>query len=212
MALEGERLAAEDGSQLAAIRSSGARIVKAGDAERRRIERDLHDGAQQRLVALLLTARLIAQQDAPPDLLEAEAELQRAVTQLRQLAHGIYPVLLKDTGLHAALHALAESRQLTVSIPHERYPDVVESTAYQLVNRLSTAESTTVQVHRDETHLVLDASMTNWPETDLQDLQDRIQTLGGTLEMSSGTTATLTLPLLNSPTDRGQNNSDNGES
>lgn len=207
LALESERLAAEDLVQFAEIQSSGARIIAAGDAERRRIERDLHDGAQQRLVALLLTVRLASEEGESPDLHQVEAELRRAISELRQLAHGIYPVLLKDAWPKAALDALAETHQLTVTMPDERYPDIVESTIYQLVSRLATAESTTVAIRRVDDKVLLDGTATHWQQPDMQDLHDRVQTLGGTLQLSSGTTSTsahMTLPLMSERPTSGQ--------
>ena len=113
LALENERLQAEARAQLEDLRSSRARIIEAGDAERRRLERDLHDGAQQRLVGLSLALRLVrrelgADRQLVARLDEAEAELAPAVAELRELAHGIHPAVLSDEGLAAAVEALAE--------------------------------------------------------------------------------------------------------
>ena len=198
LALESERLAAEDLAQLAEIRSSGARIVTSGDAERRRIERDLHDGSQQRLVALLLTLRLLQTEAATPALDAAEAELRETIIELRQLAHGVYPVLLKDAGLRTALESLAETRQLTIeSDRDERYPDVVESTVYLLVARLSAAGPTTVSISHDDSQLIVQLSVGGQSHLTVE-LHDRVRTLGGNLDATvSGTTtkANLQLPI-----------------
>jgi signal transduction histidine kinase len=100
--------------------------------ERRRLERDLHDGAQQRLVGLSLALRLLRSRVSTtmPELDAADGELQQAIAELRRLARGLYPVVLRDQGLASALYALAESRHLRIeSAPGQRLPAVVESTA-----------------------------------------------------------------------------------
>lgn len=121
--LDNERLHAELTAQLAHLRASRQRIVAAGDAERRRLERDLHDGAQQGLAALLLQLRLlgsIGRGDAPPCALsrarEVEDELEHAVADLRELAQGIFPAVLADEGLAPAVDAYAEGAQVPVVI------------------------------------------------------------------------------------------------
>ncbi len=120
LAVENERLHAEVRAQLQDVRASRARIVEAGDAARRQIERDLHDGAQQRLVSVALALRLARAQlgGANPEELgtlldEADAELAAALEELRELARGIYPVLLTDAGLGPALNSLAERSHKT---------------------------------------------------------------------------------------------------
>ena len=127
LALENERLQAEARAQLEDLRSSRARIVEAGDAERRRLERDLHDGAQQRLVGLSLALRLLRSRlgsdedgELAARLDEAEAELGEAVAELRELAHGIHPAVLSDEGLAAAIEALAEDARRCASPPCRR--------------------------------------------------------------------------------------------
>ena len=109
------------------LRASRARIVEAGDAERRRLERDLHDGAQQRLVVLSFALRLLraARRAGGRALDAAERELRGALAELRELAHGIYPAVLADEGLAAALEALAEARPRadarSAPLPDERF-------------------------------------------------------------------------------------------
>jgi signal transduction histidine kinase len=127
----------------AQLTASRARIVEAGDAERRRLERNLHDGAQQRLVSLSLALRLARSRlDADPEsarsLLEAASEeLATALEELRELARGIHPAILTDRGLAPALEALANRSPVPVSIhslPDERLPAQVEAAAYYVVS------------------------------------------------------------------------------
>jgi len=121
------------------LRASRARIVEATDTERRRIERDLHDGAQQHLVALAVGVRLARQiSDSDPDqaktmLDQIGLDLQEAVQELRNLAHGIYPPLLMDRGLPDALRAAAGRAALATTVEAEnvgRYPQQVEAAVY----------------------------------------------------------------------------------
>ena len=121
------------------LRRSRARIVEATDTERRRIERDLHDGAQQHLVALAVAVRLARQiADSDPDaakemLEQIGTDLQDAVQELRNLAHGIYPPLLMDRGLPDALRAAAGRAALPTTVEAEnigRYPQQVEAAVY----------------------------------------------------------------------------------
>jgi signal transduction histidine kinase len=143
LALENERLQAELKLQLKELRASRARIVRAGDEERRRLERNLHDGAQQRLLALGLTLQLARAQLGPEangaaDLLaEADAELRSALDELRELARGIHPAVLSEQGLATALRTLAARSPVPVTIvdtPHARLPGPVEAAAYFLVS------------------------------------------------------------------------------
>jgi signal transduction histidine kinase len=204
LGLENERLTAEDLAQLGDLRSSGSRIVAAGDAERRRIERDLHDGAQQRLVALLLSLRLIRTEPggSTPELDAAEQRLRQAIADLRRVAHGVYPVLLKEAGLLPALHALGEERPVTVqAAPRRRYPDAIESSVYLVVARMSAAGPTSVAINDDGSHLTTLVTVHGHP-SDLLDLTDRAKTLGGDIEITNTgneVVATLTLPCGNRP-------------
>src|SRR6266511_3429319 len=143
LALENERLQAEALAQLDQLQASRVRIVETGDAERRRLERDLHDGAQQRLLALSYDIRL-ARTNAQADgdrptmslLTEATGQAQAALGELRELAHGIYPAILAEAGLAAALATLADAAPLPVEIlagADGRYPAAVETAAYLLV-------------------------------------------------------------------------------
>jgi signal transduction histidine kinase len=140
LAVENESLQAEVRAQMNEIRASRARIVVAADAERRRLERDLHDGAQQSLVGLSLGLRLLrnaAERSSAgstvPALEVADQELGRALSELRDVAHGIYPAVLSDEGLAAALETLSEQLPASVRlgrVPDGRFPAPIEAAAY----------------------------------------------------------------------------------
>jgi signal transduction histidine kinase len=140
LGLENERLQAELLAQVEELRASRARIVEAADAGRRGLERDLHDGAQQRLLALSYDIRLAraaaqADQDTPADgaLAEAAGETLGVLGELRDLAHGIYPAVLAEAGIAPALATLADTAPLPVQVlraVHDRYPAQAEAAAY----------------------------------------------------------------------------------
>ena len=143
-AIENDRLQSEVEAQLAEVQASRARIVAAGDQQRERLERDLHDGAQQQLVALaieLRSARLRVDPAQQPELAEAlanaSARAESAVGELRELAQGIHPVVLTEAGLAAGIESLARRATIPVTvdadIPHG-LPPAVETTAYFLVS------------------------------------------------------------------------------
>ena len=143
LGLENERLQAEVLFQLGEVRASRARIVQTGDAERRRLERNLHDGAQQRLLALSYDIRLahanaVAESDDQARLLleHALADVQASLGELRELAHGIYPAILTEAGLGPALATLADSAAIPVELDdavQNRHPEVAETAAYLMV-------------------------------------------------------------------------------
>ena len=142
LALENERLEAELRARIEELRASRARIVEAGDAARQRIERDLHDGAQQRLVALSLDLKLARSTidsdpaEAAKMLERASADLDTATGELRELARGIHPAVLSDRGLEEALRALASRAPLPVELdrlPEQRLPEPVEAAAYFVI-------------------------------------------------------------------------------
>ncbi len=216
LALENERLAAEVRAQLAEVRASRARIVETGEAERRRIERDLHDGAQQRLVALAI--RLQVAKETNPDaadlLDEATVELETAVGDIRDLARGLHPTILSDAGLAAAVQDLAEraSIPVRVDVDDRRYPGPVEGTAYFViteavtnVERHASATEATVTVHEEGGRLVLEVAddgvggAVATLGSGLRGLDDRVAAAGGRLSVSSpqgvGTTIRVELPL-----------------
>lgn len=188
LGLENERLQAEALTQLANLRASRARIVEAGDQERRRLERDLHDGAQQHLVGVLLAIRLLRSRmdEESPDLVKAEVELKGAIADLRDLARGLYPVVLRDEGLAAAFSALGETCPLRViEAPTQRLPLAVETTAYLIAARAAAAGPTSVTAANTNDRLVMDVDA-QADLRDLGDLEDRISALGGHLATSRG--------------------------
>jgi signal transduction histidine kinase len=188
LALENERLQAEARAQLEDLRLSRTRIIEAGDAERRRLERDLHDGAQQRLVGLSLALRLMRSQLGTDDggdlavrLDTAESEIRRAIVELRDVAHGIHPAVLTDEGLAAALEALAEEVDVRLAaLPQERFPAAVETAAYILVAEAAKRGAASASVERRDGVLVVEVETEAEPET-LVELQDRIGALDGRL-------------------------------
>jgi signal transduction histidine kinase len=216
MALENERLAAQVRAQLEQVRASRERIVEAADAERRRVERDLHDGAQQRLVALAMRLDLARQTTGASDALldEATAELRTAVGEVRDLARGLHPTILTEAGLGPAIEALAErtSVPVTVEAPARRFPATIEAAAYFVVAealtnvaRYAGASSVKVDIRaQGETLSVAvrdDGQGGADPErgSGLRGLTDRVAALGGQLAIDSppegGTTVRADLPL-----------------
>jgi signal transduction histidine kinase len=207
LALENERLQAELRAQLAELRASRARIVQAGDEERRRLERNLHDGAQQRLLGLglalqLARAELGAAANGAAELLaDAEGELRTALDELRELARGIHPAILTDQGLGAALRSLAERSSVPVTIaatPEQRLGESVEAAAYFLVSeslancsKYARASRVSVSVIRRNGHAVVDIDDNGVGGADpshgsgLRGLSDRVQALDGTFRFES---------------------------
>ena len=192
LVLENERLQAEVRAQLEDLRASRARIVEAGDAERRRLERDLHDGAQQRLVGLSLSLRLLRSRlsaDTDRTLIaridRADAELRTAMADLRSLAHGLFPAVLADEGLAAAVEALAEEARVPLrlgELPEGRFPAAVESAAYAIVAESARAAAGPLAVRGGRTNGLLRIEV-DTPDrvADLTGLEDRIGALDGRL-------------------------------
>ena len=216
LAIENEQLTARVRAQLEEVRASRARIVEAGDEERRKVERDLHDGAQQRLVALAMRlerARVTA--EGSTQLIdEATAELREAIAEVRGLARGLYPPILTEAGLAAAVDSLSErtSIPVEVQIPHTRFPPAIEVTAYFLVAEALTnvtrhAGATIAHVHAAVVDDVLIVTVADDGRggadpalgTGLRGLADRAAAIGGTLDVTSsanaGTTVRAALPL-----------------
>jgi len=141
MAIANERLQAEVRAQLEEVRASRQRIVEAGDAERRRVERNLHDGAQQRMATLalelaMLRDRVAGDPEMAASLDQAAAELKQAIAELRELARGIHPAILTEEGLPAAVEALADRSSLPVRVRadfDERLTGPIEAVAYFVV-------------------------------------------------------------------------------
>jgi signal transduction histidine kinase len=182
--------------------------VEAADAARRRVERDLHDGAQQRLVTVALALRLARSQvgRVPVEELgalldEAGEELAGALDELRELARGIYPVLLTDAGLGPALASLAERCPVPAvlgPVPDRRWADRVEQTCYfvaseALVNAVKHAHASRVAIELrvvDDAELCLEVGDDGVGGADpagsgLRGLADRVAALGGALQVDS---------------------------
>ena len=208
LALENARLQAELRAQLAQVQESRARIVAAGDDQRRRIERDIHDGAQQRLVALALELRAAQKRlggELGPELddvlADAVGELQLAVSELRELARGVHPAILTEEGLGAALESLADRTPIPVRIvtaPPGRLPSEIEGAAYfvaceALANAVKHAGATSVTISaaRRNGTLVVEvaddgvggASLNGG--SGLRGLSDRVEAHGGRLRIES---------------------------
>jgi signal transduction histidine kinase len=192
LALEHERLNATRRAHLAQLRASRARIVATADAERRRLERDLHDGAQQRLVTVALSVRLARRQLAAeePTLEDelgiAEEELRAAVAELRELAHGLFPTVLADEGFGAAIEVLSEQtpRLVPRALPEGRFAAPVESTAYFVVAeslRRTADADVAVDARREDGRLVLEVASTAELAGAATELEDRVGALGGDL-------------------------------
>lgn len=188
LVLDNERLQAQTRAQLADLQASRARIVRAGDAERRRLERDLHDGAQQLLVALSLALALAVLRAGDPAtgrrLDTARVAVVEALVQLRDLAGGIYPRELADSGLAAAIRTLAEGSAVplaVLSVPTGRFPHSVESAAYQLVSRLTRSGAGATVSVTAATGILLVAVTVDEVPPNLLALEDRVGALGGEL-------------------------------
>jgi signal transduction histidine kinase len=193
LTLQNERLQAELNARLGELRASRARIVETGDAERARLERDLHDGSQQQLVSLLMQVGLARARNDEPVLAQVEVELHTALTDLRELARGVFPPVLSDEGLAAALQALAEEAHLRiVELPHERLPAAVEATAYFVIAQALPAHGPlTVSAVRHNDRLVVSL---NGADTARLDAADRVGALGGRIEIRDDGRVRLELP------------------
>jgi len=221
LALENERLLVELRSQLDEVRDSRARIVEASVAERRRLERNLHDGAQQRLVTLSLHLRT-AQESLREDPVAAETmlggvgeDLKQALDELRELARGLHPAVLTDRGLAPALQSLANRSPFPVKVagvPEVRLPEPVEAALYYVVAESLTnaakhsgASEGSVELSTSPRSVVVEirdngrggADLTSG--TGLRGLGDRVEALGGELSLQSsprgGTIVRAQLPL-----------------
>jgi len=188
VALDNERLNAELRAQELELQASRVRIVDAGDAERRRLERDLHDGAQQRLIGLLLASRFARAKASPAVgrpthacLDRIDRALQVAVDELRAIADGIHPAVLTDEGLGAAVDSLADVTALEVgAMPTDRFAAGVEIAAYHVVVEAARSGPTSVTASRRGHTLVVDITTVRRPEL-LLDLEDRIGALSGSI-------------------------------
>ncbi|MCI2424196.1 GAF domain-containing sensor histidine kinase [Saccharopolyspora sp. K220] len=205
----------------AELAASRVRIVAATDGARRRIERDLHDGAQQRLVSLSLELRL-AQSAVPPDLPELQTQIGQAIDELdaasdelREISHGIHPAILSEGGLRPALRALARRSAIPVELDvraDDRFRDTIEVAAYYVVSEALTNTTkharasyahVTVEQRDDILHLSIRDDGAGGADptrgSGLTGLRDRVQALGGSIDVSSrsgeGTLIVVELPL-----------------
>ena len=207
LAMENERLQAQLRARVEELRASRARIVEAGTQERRRLERNLHDGAQQRLVALSLTLRLAQgklhkEPDKADQLINgAQEELTLALGELRELARGIHPAVLSDRGLGPALEALAGRAPIAVDLaelPDNKLPEAIEAAAYFVVAEALTnvvkyahASQATVSVSQVNGHAVVEVADDGIGGADpgrgsgLRGLADRVGALDGNMQLDS---------------------------
>jgi signal transduction histidine kinase len=213
LGLENAALNASLLARLSEVRDSRSRIVTAGDAERRRLERDLHDGAQQHLIAIALKLRLVRDsvRDDPIEactLLDSlQRDLHEAVEALRTLSHGIYPPLLSSAGLHDALVAAGARAGLLTEVDvsrGDRYPPQVEATVYfcclealqNASKHAGSAASATVSVWKDGSTLRFevaddgvgfeDLGIVGRPTSQgLVNMSDRLSAMGGRLDVQA---------------------------
>jgi signal transduction histidine kinase len=205
LAVDNERLRAENLAQLNELQESLTRVVATADATRRGLERDLHDGAQQRLLAVLYELRLAgsaARADCGDASLlarlgESSRLAEQTLAELRDLAHGIYPAILTEAGLGPALRTLADRAPIAVEIADvadDRYPSGVEAAAYLVVagtiDDLSRTSATAARVRvadRDEAFVVVEVGHDG--DTLSGDvavhLADRVGALGGRLTLDN---------------------------
>ncbi|MGE5225891.1 MAG: histidine kinase [Planctomycetaceae bacterium] len=209
LAIANDRLRAEVRAQLEEVQASRRRIVEAADAARRRVERDLHDGAQQRLVGLSLGLRMLQDRLGDAEDLEAQIaglqeELRTALSELRELARGLHPTILTEEGLGPAVESLAERSAVPVEVSvaldagDGRFPPPVEATAYFVVAEALTnvakyahASHARVEVAREDGTLLLDVTDDGvggarvGAGSGLSGLLDRVSALGGSLRVES---------------------------
>jgi signal transduction histidine kinase len=218
MVIQRERLQAQVLAQLEEVRASRARIVEAGEIERRRVERDLHDGAQQRLLALALSIRLTREQSGEVhirDLLaDAGEEASATLADLRELAQGIYPSVLTAEGLGPAIETLAERAPMPVEVEVDetRFSGTVETTAYFAVSEaLANATKHASAAKATVRSSVRNGSLTVEIEDDgrggasigkgtgLRGIADRVAAYNGTFDVTSppgkGTVIRVELPI-----------------
>jgi signal transduction histidine kinase len=207
LAVENDRLTSEVEAQLQEVRASRARIVEAGDLERRRVERDLHDGAQQRLISLSLELRVarnaLGDNGDPAvrrSLDRAAEEAMAALSELRDLALGIHPLILTESGLGEAVESLADRTavDVLVDIGLERYSPAVEGAAYFVISealanvtKYANATKATVRVRGVPDHMTIEVDDDGIGGADpqagsgLRGLADRLAALDGTIAVVS---------------------------
>jgi signal transduction histidine kinase len=204
IALENERLQAELRARLDDLRGSRQRVLEAGQVERERLERDLHDGAQQRLIALSLELGRLGQRvEGDPDtqhrLRRARREVAVSLEELRAVAHGLHPAVVSSHGLAVALESLAARAPIPVRLGvgiDGRLPERLEVAAYYVVSeslanvaKHARATSASVQVERDQGQVVVEivdngvGGADTERGTGLRGLADRVEALGGRLRV-----------------------------
>jgi signal transduction histidine kinase len=221
IALENERLQADLRSRLEELKESRLRVIEAADAERRRLERNLHDGAQQGLatlaVELAMLDELLESQPEARELLEqAQNVLTDSLDELRELARGIHPAVLTDHGLAVALDALAERTALPLRLEvelEERLPEPIEVAGYYIiaeclanVAKYARASRASVAISRSKDEVVIEVAddgvggASRDGGSGLRGLADRVEALGGTIRVSSpvgrGTRVRAEIPAL----------------
>jgi signal transduction histidine kinase len=216
LALENERLQAELRAQLRELQASRARIVRTADDERRRLERDLHDGAQQRLLGLGMGLQMLTGHvdgTGMETLGELQQELDHALRELRELARGIHPAVLTDQGLGAAVRTLAQRAPIPITVTSngERAPAHVETAAYFVVSealaniaKYAHATRASVELAHDNGDLRVEVADDGvgganlGAGSGLTGLADRVGALGGRLSLDSpagaGTRLTALIP------------------
>ncbi|HXL93382.1 MAG TPA: ATP-binding protein, partial [Streptosporangiaceae bacterium] len=197
--------------------ASRLRVIAAADQARQRIERDLHDGVQQRLVTLALDLRELSEHEVVPSDLERIGKgLQVAMEELREIASGIHPLVLRQHGLERALRGLIRRAKISIRMNMRlcgRLPESVESASYYIISELVTnitkhagvaAASLTIEAREDELLIGMRDDGVGGADsakgTGLTGLRDRVEALGGTMEVDSppgnGTSVSVQLPLL----------------
>jgi signal transduction histidine kinase len=206
IALENERLQADLRSRLEELKESRLRVIEAADAERRRLERNLHDGAQQGLATLavelaMLDELLESHPEARQLLEQAQDDLASSLEELRELARGIHPAVLTDHGLAVALEALAERTAVPIRVKvelAERLPGPIEVASYYVITeclanvaKYAHASQASVAVSRSNDEVVIEVAdngvggASQDRGSGLRGLADRVEALGGTIGVSS---------------------------
>ena len=182
------------------LQVTSTRLVALGDAERRRIERNLHDGAQQRLVAAALALRLAQVRDPAIDVDDALTGLDRVVAEVRAVAHGIHPEVLATEGLGPALTTLAHEIGTPMDLRLEaigRLPEAIEITVYAAAQEILTSgHRTVVDMSARDGWAQAIIRTDGWEgQSAFVSLRDRVRTLGGELTVSGALHVVLRLPL-----------------